>query len=283
MRRLVLGLAVLALLGAAYGLSALRNAPPAAEDVIAALRASDPALEQAEISLLACRLVMRRSGPAQGVNAIQRSEIDVDLSLFDTSTARIKAPEEGPVVLLLSRRPVSAAMLDQADVIVQALPGAGLTGADGQPGTLDRETLGEMLGTPGAALRFHVPASVIEATGDTPARLQASERAPLFYDFAEAVRAAPEPRSYAAALTFAEAAQTRETLLAGLLAFPAALQFRAPDTDRARHLGETLFRYTAAHCPDQSPAQSPAVSQAPSPAPSQAPSETPTDGQTQGD
>jgi hypothetical protein len=50
-------------------------------------------------------------------------------------------------------------------------------------------------------------------------------------------------------LTFADAVQSRDTLLAGVLSFPASLQFRAPDTESARTLGETLFRYTAAQCP----------------------------------
>lgn len=245
MRRLILGLGVVGVLGVAYALAFRSDAPPTGADVVAAMRANDPSLGTAEVTLNGCRLQVQNVSALSGTDAIAVTELDVDLQIFDFETVQVTMLEDKRQALTFSRAAVTDAMLAQAQALLQSLPQEANVQASDETAL---ENLRELLEQPGAQLRFQTQADVIEDPEGGPAQLKPSPQAPQFFDFVEALRALPLPRTYAAGLTFASSEQSRDSLVSGVVSFPAQLQLRANTVEDARALGETLFRYVNESC-----------------------------------
>ncbi|WP_107495140.1 hypothetical protein [Thalassobius sp. I31.1] len=221
----------------------LRDTGPSASDVVQALHENDPTLVDADISLDDCQLTIlsehrTETEPAQ----IRRAKMTADLRQFRMDTVNISDPAAAPVILTITRDGTSADLLSQLEAMAAFLP-------EEFSATSPLEAMRGALDQPGGQFSFQVAAEVISGD-DGVQTLMPHADAPLFYEFSQRVLDLPSPATYINTQLFSGSTVSKDSFILGSVVIPGKLQFRTPDQIQARALGEILFYYTAAHCPE---------------------------------
>lgn|GEM_PF-2669529 len=253
-------------LAAVIGLSLYqtKGGKPSSEEVVDTLRAIDVRMADAEVSLEGCQLSMHIRDNSSESGKTQLGYQETDLRLFDLQKGSVRALGEHGVQLIIGRKKISDALLDQVQQVIQLFPvdsavepthpvilrqqkqpAESETAKPGAASRMTRKQIVDMLARPDSSISF----SWMTLSGlKNPAQREPIADATNFHRSAVAVLKLPSPRTYTLVLIYNGDVPTPENLVAASLTTPSILQFVAPTQEFAQDLGRVLFKYGADNC-----------------------------------
>jgi hypothetical protein len=197
------------------------------------------------VSLSGCQLDIStsRALPEDGQigGGLTQSATRFDLTLYNLRKAGFRKLPSDVNQLEFQQRPVSAAMLDQAETF---LAGAPLGGAAAQ---IDRKAIRKLRAQPNGRLTTQLMI-MMPQDGSTP---PLHEDGPAFHHYFERLRDVPAPFSIAMTAVWisSDKRPSPETLLTGSTMFPSPMAFRMQSEEDAKALFDALAEHSAAECP----------------------------------
>lgn len=229
--------------------------------VLDMLRDAVQGFDEDDISLEGCQLSIRQQSVSGQGAASQYIAFDADLSLFEFQTVNFAKFNNGQILLVASRKPVTDALLAQASQVLNAMPGGtdGLTlepGSEASSGAVGSESensvtaarLRQIFEQPNGTLRFQLTALMPDGALEQGLPITPHEDAPRFFDFAQSVLGLETPRTVSVQQVYQGVDQVPEKLIAGTVEIPLEIRLIVPSQEDAQELGRVLYRYTQQTC-----------------------------------